>query len=97
MSSTIFATTNIRKKSCFFNIGSSIISQEVGLSYLFLTLFFTFYVGFGSKSGSGTVMFSGSGTAKAKSCGSCGSGSAKAKSYGSCGSGSTTLRMSAFY
>jgi hypothetical protein len=46
--------------------------------------FFFFFIPFmlgcwpGSKSGSGTVMHSGS-------------GSAKAKSYGSCGSGSTTL------
>jgi hypothetical protein len=48
-------------RSCLFNVRSSIISQKVGFSVLIFSLFFIqFYVGSGSKSGSGTVMHSGS-------------------------------------
>jgi hypothetical protein len=46
------------------------------LIFDFLTFFIRFYVGSGSKYGTGTesVVHSGSGSAKAKSYGSCGSG-----------------------
>ncbi len=49
--STVFQQQRISTKSCPFSDRSSIISQKVGLSFLF---FITFYVESGSKSGSGT-------------------------------------------
>ncbi len=77
MYSTVFQQQKICTKSCFSNVRSSIISQKAGLSFLFFFWFFiTFYVGFRSKSGTGTVMLSSSGSSKAKSYGSCGSSSA---------------------
>jgi hypothetical protein len=64
------ATTKICTKSCFFKNRSSIISlgsfpESWPYIFDFLTFFIPFYVGPGSKSGSGTVMHLRSG-----SCGS---------------------------
>jgi len=65
-------------KSCLFIVRSNIFSPEcLPLLLDFFSFFIPFCVGSGSKSGSGTgtLMHSGFGSAKAKSLGSCGSGS----------------------
>jgi hypothetical protein len=63
-------------KSCLFGVRGSIASQKVGLTFLiFLNFCIPFYVGSGSKYGSGMHSGCDSGFATAKCCGSCGSGS----------------------
>jgi hypothetical protein len=64
-----FSTTTTKNgtKYCLFNVRSSIISQKLSLLVLIFNFFIPFYVGYGSKSGSGT--------AKAKRYGSFGTGS----------------------
>jgi hypothetical protein len=56
---------------------AAFVPGKLASNLKFFNLFITFYVGSGSKSGSGsgtgTRMYYGSGSAKAKSCGSCGS------------------------
>ncbi len=98
-------------KKCVQNLAFSMLEAALFprklASHFFILFFYYILCWTGSKSGSGTVLLSGSGSAKATSYSSCGSGFAKAKIYGSCvsgsanakccGSGSTTLRISGFY
>ena len=58
--------------------GAALFPRKLASHFCFLYFLSPFYVGSGSKSGTGNVTQSGSGFVKAKS-------------YGSCGSGSTTM------
>jgi hypothetical protein len=75
-----FRKTNKLHKLLPFECQKQLISQKVGFSFKIFYSFILFYVVSGSKSGTKTVMRSGSAFAKAK-C------------YGSCCAGSTTLNL----
>jgi hypothetical protein len=66
--STVFQQQKMWTKSCLFNARISIVSLKVGLKFLN----FDFCITFGFRTGTG--IHYGSGSAKAKSCGSCGFG-----------------------
>jgi hypothetical protein len=88
----IYCSTVFQKQKYYkflpFNVRSSLFPRKLASHFWFFYFFVTFYAGSGSKScfriGSGAVMSSGSGSAEAKSYGSCDSGS---------GAGSTILLL----